>query len=60
MKTNPFKHHNNSNCHLQVTKTEMTRTVIAVSERNQRETVTLTEKEKNIIEITYGRSYYSS
>jgi hypothetical protein len=32
-----------------MTKTEITRTVMAVSERNQRETVTFTEK--NIIEI---------
>ena len=35
-----------------MTKTEITRTVMAVSERNQKETVTVTEK--NIIEITWG------
>jgi hypothetical protein len=35
-----------------MTQTEMTRTVMAVSERNQKETVTFTEEEKTIIEIT--------
>jgi len=37
-----------------MTKTEITRTVMAVSGRNQRETVTFTEK--NIIEITWGKA----
>jgi len=54
LKTNPFKHYDNSNCYLQMTKTEITRTVMAVSGRNQRETVTFTEK--NIIEITWGKA----
>ena len=35
MKTNTFKHYNNSNCHLKMTKTEITRTVMAASERSR-------------------------